>query len=185
MNKTRIVLFGSPSGGGKNAIIAELIKKYPDIYTQFPSMASRPMREGESQGNPYFFVTNEEFEKQIKSGEVFEYTTLHKDYRGMSSAIIDKYLESGKILLNDTDYIGVLAIRKKYPKISKSFFLTVPKQELERRIRNRGSMPEELIQHRLANFDKEMKTAKHFDHKVENCVLDECVQEIHQLIHNT
>lgn len=178
----RIVLFGSPSGGGKNAIIDELIRKYPNYYTRFPSMASRAMRQCESQGNPYIFVTNQEFEQKIASGEVFEYTTLHGDYRGMSSSIIDHYLEKDKILLKDCDYIGVIAVKKKYPGQVMSIFLDVPKKELERRIRQRGSMPEELIKHRLSNYDKETQTKKHFELVVKNIVLEESVEHVHNLI---
>jgi len=178
-----IVAIGAPSGVGKNTITSKLVKHFPDTYIRFPSIASRPMRPGETQGDPYFFITSKEFEGKIASGEVFEHTSLHGDYRGMSAAIIDEFLMSGKVLLKDVDYIGVLALREKYgPSAVLSIFLTVPREMAKERIQNREGTTHEYLEMRLANYDKEMETAVHFDHTVPNIDLDTCISQVHQII---
>ena len=177
----KIVIFGAPSGVGKSAITNALIEKYPQFYKRFPSVASRPMRHDESQGNPYIFVTNDEFEQKIKTGEVFEYTQIHGDYRGMSEDVIKDFALDGKIIVNDVDYIGVEALRRKYGKNVISFFLYISKEEVEKRLQSRG---DDLgyIKFRISNYEMEMETSKHYDHMIENRDKDVCVENAHKII---
>lgn len=177
----KIVLFGAPSGVGKSAVTCELARRYPELYQPFPSIASRAMREGETEGNPYHFVTEEQFKQKIQSGEVFEYTQIHGDYRGMSEQIISDYAQDGKILINDVDYLGVIALNQKYGKNVMSFFIWVSKKEAKRRAKKRGDK-EEYINFRQSHYEKEMETAKYFDTMVTNKKLDKCVKKIHKKI---
>jgi len=178
----KIVVLGAPSGVGKNSVMDGLLDTYPDVFLQFPSIASRPMRPGESQGKPYFFVTGNEFLEKVRSGDVFEYTDIHGDFRGMSASIIDEFGKTGKLLIKDCDYIGVLALKEKYGADNvTAIFLTAPRDVAELRIRKRGET-EEYTQMRLANYDREMATAHHFDHVVESITVEQSVNDIMRLL---
>ncbi|MCL2755538.1 MAG: hypothetical protein FWE45_00610 [Firmicutes bacterium] len=182
MKKRKIVVIGAVGGAGKNTVVKGLVEKYPDVYLKFPSVASREMRPNETQGDPYIFVSEKEFERMIKFGDVMEYTTMHGSYRGMSGKIIDEYGKSGKVLLNDCDYIGVKTLKKKYKDCVTAIFLDVSKTELEKRMRERPGTTQEFIDFRLGNYDKEYQTIKYYDHVVPNDDLEKCLEQIHKIV---
>ena len=172
-----------PSGVGKDTVVRELMKKYPHKYVKMPSTATRAMRPGESQGNPYFFVTREEFQAKIASGDVFEYTVLPRDgeYRGMSHHIIDNILASDKIQIKDCDEIGLRALKKEYGDLVMGIFLVAEKEEIEKRLRARGGTEEEIAK-RLGDFEEYMKYAHQFDHIITNDNLMDCVDKVDTII---
>ena len=112
MSKKQIVIIEGPSGVGKDTIITELISRYPDRFGRPINATTRPMRENESQNNPYLFLTEDEFLKKRASGEIFEHTMRHGTYRGMRKSSFDSILNSGKIALRDCDVNGLHAIKK-------------------------------------------------------------------------
>ncbi|MCL2570403.1 MAG: hypothetical protein FWE16_04320 [Firmicutes bacterium] len=183
-DKRTIIVIEGASGAGKDTTIKELIKRNPK-FAKMPSVATRKMREGESQGNPYFFCSKEEFEEKIKTGAVFEYTQLGRDgeYRGMSSDIIDDMLKQGKIPLKDCDNIGVTALKEKYGKKSVlTIFMDIPKEEIAKRLCGRGGCPQD-IQSRLDEYESYVKLNKpYYDHIVDKLDLQECVEEIENII---
>ena len=177
----QIVVIEGPSGVGKDSIVAGLIKKCPNKYVKMPSITSRPMREGERQGNPYYHVTKEEFEEKIKSGEVFEHTTRHGHYRGMCKSIIEEMLEKNLIPMKDCDIIGINALKKNYPNSVFTIFIKAQKKEIEQRLRKRGDSEEDL-QQRLKDYDNTMSQEKHFDVSIENKNLKQTIKQIHEII---
>jgi len=179
----KIIVLEGPSGVGKDTIIKELVRLYPETYIKMPSTTSRPMRPGESQGNPYFFITRKEFEKKIKTGDVFEFTLPARDgdYRGMSKQIINDLLATGKTQIKDCDWIGIEALRKEYGDIVLAIYVNVPKEEVARRIRERGG-DEKDIQRRIADYDDYKKIRKWCEFSVDNIELGKCVADVHSII---
>ncbi|MCL2846230.1 MAG: AAA family ATPase [Firmicutes bacterium] len=188
MKKTpKIVVIEGPSGAGKDTVIRELIRRYPNKYIKMISMTSREMRDGEAQGNPYIFVTRAQFEEKIKSGEVFEYTIMSRDdhYRGMSKQIIDKNIADGLISLKDCDWVGIDALKKTYGDADVlAVYLHVEKEEIARRIAARGGSDEDM-QRRLADYDQySVQIRAACDIEVGNCEVGKCVDELHKVICN-
>ena len=146
-------------------------------------MTTRAMRPGESQGKPYFHISTEEFEQKIKTGEVFEFTITVRDgeYRGMSKQIIDEIIKTGKIQFKDCDEIGIRALRREYPNQVIAIYLHVPKEEVARRIRERGGSEEDMA-NRLADYDEYSKIRELCDYTIENCDLGNCVEAVHKLV---
>ena len=107
-----IIIIEGPSGVGKDTIINELITRYPNRFDRPINATTRAMRDNETQGNPYLFLTEEEFLKLRKSGEIFEHTIRHGTYRGMRKSSFDEILNNGKIALRDCDKYGFKALKE-------------------------------------------------------------------------
>ena len=95
-DKGIVVVIEGPSGVGKDTLINELIASNTQLFEKAISVTTRAMREGESQGNPYDFVSNAEFEDMLNRNEIFEHTTRHGTYRGMRKNNFDKIINAKK-----------------------------------------------------------------------------------------
>ncbi|MBE5757458.1 MAG: hypothetical protein E7345_00815 [Clostridiales bacterium] len=180
--KKLIVIIEGPSGVGKDTIINELIARHPNKFGRPINATTRQMRENESQGNPYLFISEDEFFRLRRSGEIFEQTIRHGSYRGMRRSSFDEILNSGRIALRDVDRFGLEAVRKEYGKDTvMSIFLTAPKEEIEKRMIERNE-PIESMTKRLKDYDTFINDAIYFDYTIDNIDKDKTVDEILQLI---
>lgn len=177
----QIVIIEGPSGVGKDTIINEIIRRYPDKFGKPINATTRPMRENESQNNPYLFLTEEEFFKKRKIGDIFEHTMRHGTYRGMQKSSFDNILDSGKIAIRDCDRFGLKAIREVYGDIVKSIFLTAPKEEIRSRLESRNE-PIESMEKRLKDYDEYIQNAKYFDYSIENIDIDQTISKIMEIL---
>ena len=176
-----IIIIEGPSGVGKDTIVQELMKKHPDTFVKVPSMTTRAMRENESQGNPYFFVDEPTFKRYIATGEVFEHTIRHGQYRGMSTKLFDEVIEQQLFPIKDCDKVGLDALKKIYGNKVHSIFITCPKEEIEKRLIGRGTAGEDLKM-RLDNYDEYVKNYVYYDEVIENIDLDIAVDTIYNKI---
>ena len=177
MENRLVVIIEGPSGVGKDTIINKILERFPDKFARPINACTRPMRPNESQNNPYFFITNEEFMKLRLEGEIFEHTTRHGTFRGMRKSNFDNIFESGKIVIRDCDRYGVDAIRKEYGDIVISIFLTCPKEEIERRLKERNEDPESM-KARLKDYDTFILDRIYFDHIIENIDIEKTINDI-------
>lgn len=175
--KETIVIIEGPSGVGKDTIINELIRRYPARFGKPINATTRPMRENESQNNPYLFLSDEEFIKMRESGEIFEHTKRHGTYRGMRKSSFNEIINSGRIALRDCDILGLHAIKQEYPNQVLSIFLTAPKEEIEKRMISRNE-PKESMKLRLKDYDLYVKNAKYFDYVINNITIDDTINQI-------
>lgn len=178
-----IIVIEGPSGVGKDTLVKSLMENYPDMFEKVPSMTTREMRENESQGNPYFFVSEERFKQLIADGTLFEYTTRHNTYRGMSKELFDNVLNRGKFPVKDCDKIGLDALRKIYGNKVFGVFITCPKKEIEARLIGRGESGESLAT-RLNNYDEYVKNEVYFDTTIENIDLEVATKQLYDKIMN-
>lgn len=178
----RIVVIEGPSGAGKDTIIKTLTKKYPDRFAKLVSVATRAMRPNESQGNPYHFVSNAEFDQMVASGDIFEYTMRHGEKRGMSEKYIKELFAAHKIPLKDCDIVGVRALQKRFQNVT-TIFVTADKAEIEQRLHARGDHPDD-IKVRMADYDKCIQDAQYYDHVIVNDNLEKTIDKIIEIIYN-
>lgn len=179
-NKTIVIIEG-PSGVGKDTIINTLLETYPDRFGRPINVTTRPMRENESQNNPYYFVTEEEFFRLRNAGDIFEHTMRHGTYRGMRKSSFDSILSQGKIVLRDCDRFGLEALKKIFPNQVIGIFLTCPKAEIRNRLISRNE-PKESMERRLKDYDTFVENAKYFDYTIDNLIIDETVGKILNII---
>lgn len=178
-----LVILSGVAGAGKDTVKREIIKRMKNVKT-IPSYTTRPPREGDILGETYIFVTKEEFEEKIKSGEIYEYDIHHNHYYGASKFYIQKTAKEG-IVIKDYDVNGtenLVNILKNDIKVV-TIFLKVPKKELEERLRKRIDQPnEEEIELRLSRFDYEESKIKNYDYVISNNDLEKTLAVIQTII---
>jgi guanylate kinase len=172
----RLVIFCAPSGSGKTTIVRELMKEFSSLAFSV-SATTRDPREGELDGEDYYFLSKSDFVNKIRSNDFAEYEEVYEGrYYGTLKAEIERQWRRGKDVVFDVDVKGGLRLREMYEGVAKSFFVKVPSiQELEKRLRNRGTETEENLVMRLARVEEELTYADKFDVVVLNDTLNNAV----------
>ena len=167
-NKGAILILSGPSGCGKSTLLKEVYKDITDYYFSI-STTTRAPRVGEENGVDYFFVTKEEFEKDIKNGDFLEYAKVHDNYYGTSLKPINKALDEGKLVIFDIDVQGHQIVRKKLDSIVTSVFITTPSLEiLETRLNSRNTDSKDIIEKRIKNAKGEVEYFQEYDYIIIN-----------------
>ena len=168
--KGKVIVISGASGSGKGTMIRKLLEKNPDFVWSV-SATSRPMREGEVDGEDYYFLSEREFEQMIGDEEFFEWAYNHKAfYYGTPKAPILKALREGKTVVMEINYEGYLNVKKMLPEhVLSSVFILPPSEDvLRRRILERNEMSEQDLKNRLEySLKKEMEHADMYDTQFE------------------
>ena len=177
-NKGAILIISGPSGCGKSTLLKEVYKEINNYYFSI-STTTRAPRVGEVNGVDYFFVTKEEFEKDIENDSFLEYAKVHDNYYGTSIKPINKALEEGKLVIFDIDVQGHEIVRNKLDSVVTSVFITTPSLKvLEERLNNRNTDNIEIIEKRLKNAKIEIKSFQDYDYLIINDNLELAAKEL-------
>ena len=182
--KNKLFVMSAASGAGKTTLKDLVIKDFPDIKYSISATTRKP-REGEIDGVHYFFKTKEEFEQMIKDDALVEYNLVHGNYYGTPKSFVEKTLAEGNRVLFDPDVFGKVNFDKVYPDATGIFILPPSDEELERRLRGRGTDSEEVIQLRLANAKKEIEFAKtkgKYEYTIVNDDLQKAADELRAIL---
>ncbi len=180
-NKGSIIILSGPSGTGKNTVYDELVKKSDNI-AQTVSVTTRSPRAGETDGIDYYFVTTEKFESLIADGEFIEYVKYGNNYYGTLKKEIERLVAGGKTVVLVIEVKGAANIKKAIPESTSVFILPPSVDELRNRIVSRGQNTESEIETRIAIAMEEMTYKDSYDYCVVNDRLDDCVNEIFEII---
>jgi guanylate kinase len=176
--KGAILILSGPSGCGKSTLLKEVYKDIGDYYFSI-STTTRAPRTGEQNGVDYFFVTKEEFEKDIKNDDFLEYAKVHDNYYGTSLKPINKALEEGKLVIFDIDVQGHEIVRSKLDSIVTSVFITTPSLSiLEQRLNTRNTDSVEIIEKRIKNAKGEVEFFQDYDYLIINDNLEIAAKEL-------
>jgi guanylate kinase len=174
----RLFILSAPSGAGKTTLCAALRQHYPDLAYSV-SYTTRQPRQGEMEGTDYFFITTEEFEQGISEGRWAEWARVHGNYYGTSARWIDRTLRSGGHILMDIDLQGARQMVRRFPRAITLFIMPPSMEELERRLRLRGTDNAETIALRLENARKEISQKDFCRHILVN---DDLETATHRLV---
>jgi len=167
--KGSILVISGPSGSGKTSLAREVCEELGNKAYFSISTTTRPKREGEEDGVDYFFVSKEEFLEDVEKGYFLEWAEVHGNFYGTSKRQIDKALKEGKIVFLDIDVQGHEAVRRAYPDVVTSVFVTTKdKETLIERLKKRGTETDETLKVRMINALHEMKKIPEYDYLLIN-----------------
>ena len=182
--KNKLFVMSAASGAGKTTLKDKVIGEFPDIVYSISATTRKP-REGEVDGVHYFFKTKEEFEKLIKEDGLIEWNEVHGNYYGTPKFFVEDMLRQGKRVLFDLDVFGKVNFDKVYPDATGILILPPSEEELEHRLRGRGTDSEEVIRLRLENAKKEMEFAKtkgKYEYTIINDDLERAADELRAIL---
>lgn len=183
MGKGDLFIVASPSGGGKTTLIRRLLENPPGPPLHFSvSHTTRPMRQGESNGREYYFVSAEEFQRMVQRDEFLEHNEVHGHIYGTSRAEVLPRLAAGEDVILDIDVQGARDIRQAAPDAVAIFIVPASPAELEKRLKARGLDSEEAIRKRLINAAKEVQQAEEFQYVIVNDDLERASLELQSLV---
>ncbi len=181
-DKGLLVVISGPSGVGKGTIRKALFEIPDNNFCYSVSMTTRKPREHEVDGQDYFFVTREEFERRIKENGFLEYAEFVGEYYGTPIDYIEKQMEAGKEVIVEIEVQGALQIQEK--NLDAVFIFIVPpsKKALIERLKNRGTDSKEVIEKRVEKAEREYKLAYKYDYIVVNDEVYNAADRIYAII---
>ena len=163
-----LFVFYGPSGVGKGTLKAKLFEEFADRIAYSVSATTRGPREGEVDGKDYFFISRQEFERRVKNNEFLEHAEFAGNCYGTPRAYVEKLLDSGMNVVLEIDVQGALQVMKSMPECVSVFILPPSFEELEHRLRGRGTETEEKVRERLETAKRELPYAPQYDYQIVN-----------------
>ncbi|XP_020243950.1 guanylate kinase 1-like [Asparagus officinalis] len=179
------VVISGPSGVGKGTLISKLMKEYPSMFGFSVSHTTRAPREKEVNGVHYHFTERSLMEKDIQEGKFLESASVHGNLYGTSIEAVEAVTDSGKRCILDIDVQGARSVRASSLEAIFVFICPPSFDELEKRLRSRGTETEEQVQKRLRNAKAELEQGRApglFDHFLVNDDLETCYQNLKKLL---
>ncbi len=177
----QLVVLSGPSGVGKSTVIAELFSQRENIYFSV-SFTTRKPRVGEEDGVSYHFVTTEEFEAMIARDDLLEHAKYVDNYYGTSLTVIEEKLAQGIDVILDIEVQGAAKVRTRCPNALLIFIIPPTFEDLSRRLRQRATDDEAVIEDRLEKAKVELKEVDKYDYLVINDKVSNAVREIESIL---
>lgn len=183
IHQGRLLIFSAPSGAGKSTIVQHLLNSDLDLEFSI-SATSRSPRGTEEHGREYYFLSPNEFRTRIANNEFIEFEEVYQDcFYGTLKSEIDRISAAGKNIVFDVDVVGGVNIKKMYGNRALSIFIQPPSiEELEIRLKGRGTDTPEKIAQRLEKASYELTFANQFDVVLLNDDLDSAKQKAYEMV---
>lgn len=180
-NDGLLIILSGPSGCGKGTIVSRILKEREDTILSV-SVTTRAPRPGEIDGFHYWFITAEEFDNMVQRNDLLEYAQYSGNCYGTPRTAVEEHIKAGRNVILEIDVQGALQVMQRCDDYV-SVFLTVPSmEELEKRLRGRGTEEESRVQARLTAAKEELEYVDRYQYRVLNDDLDEAVEQIHRII---
>ena len=180
-NDGLLIILSGPSGCGKGTIVSRILKEREDTILSV-SVTTRAPRPDEIDGFHYWFITAEEFDNMVQRNDLLEYAQYSGNCYGTPRTAVEEHIKAGRNVILEIDVQGALQVMQRCDDYV-SVFLTVPSmEELEKRLRGRGTEEESRVQARLTAAKEELEYVDRYQYRVLNDDLDEAVEQIHRII---
>jgi len=166
--KGKLFVFSGPSGVGKGTLNARLFEEFGEQIAFSVSATTRAPREGEIDGKHYFFISRQEFENRIANNDFLEYAQFAGNCYGTPKSYVMNLLEQGKNVLLEIEVQGAMQVKARMPECVSIFILPPSFDELERRLRGRGTETEEKVLARLETARGELEYAPQYTYQIVN-----------------
>jgi guanylate kinase len=177
-------VISGPSGAGKTSVMQRVYQACPVPLVRSVSATTRPPRGGETDGVDYHFLSDEQFRTLREGGKLLECFEVfnHGCWYGTLWAEVTTGLSAGKWVVLEIDVQGAQAVVERFPDAITIFLRPSSREELERRLRGRGTETEEAIRRRLERADRELALADRYQYQVINDNMDQAVHEICRIL---
>ncbi|MBJ6750531.1 guanylate kinase [Geomonas paludis] len=176
-----LYVISAPSGAGKTSLCKEIIDIFPNLRHSV-SYTTRPPRNGEVHGRDYFFVGKDEFDRMVEAGEFAEWAEVHGNFYGTSLATLKESRTEGIDLILDIDCQGARQLKGRFEGGVYIFVLPPSIEELRRRLDNRSSDSQEVIERRIHNASGEIKEARWYDYIIVNDKFSEALDQLKSVL---
>jgi guanylate kinase len=182
--QARLFVIAAPSGAGKTTLVKALTTRNPELRFSI-SYTTRPKRRNEADGVDYLFVDKSKFDELRTAGALLESAEVFDNFYGTSREQVNEHLENGHHVILEIDWQGAQQVREAMPECVTVFILPPTREELERRLRTRGTDSDEVIQRRLRDSLSDMSHWSEFDYVIFNDDLDKAVADLEAVLAGT
>ena len=178
------LIVSAPSGSGKTTILSKIFEMFPDVFRFSVSATTRQPRKGEMHGKDYYFISVEEFNRNIEQNAFLEFEQVYEGlFYGTLKSEIERINSSGKRAVFDVDVKGGINIKQSLGNQAYSVFIMPPDLlTLERRLKQRNTETEDSLNKRLMRAEMEISYADKFDQIIINGDLDVAVSEFADIV---
>lgn len=180
-NNGLLVIFSGPSGAGKGTVMKYLLSHTEEMRLSV-SATTRSPRQGETNGNEYYFLTREEFQQMVQQGKMLESAEYCGNFYGTPAEPVDRWISEGKDVILEIEVQGGAQVKQKRPDAVGIFLVPPSLRVLEHRLRNRGTEPEEVVKKRLETARHEISQAKYYDYVVVNDTVEHAAEQICRIL---
>ncbi len=173
----RVFIISAPSGTGKSTVIQRLMQLRDGLYFSV-SATTREPRTGEKHGVSYLFMSHTDFEQLIDKKEFLEYAEYVGNYYGTPKEPVLRHIAGGKDIILDIDVQGCKQVKQAMPEAVTIFLIPPSMEELENRLRVRGTDPDERVKKRMIRAKAELLEKDNYDYVVVNDIVDEAANKI-------
>ena len=178
---TVVFIISAPSGSGKSTLVAELLARDPQLRFSV-SYTTRKLRGHEQPGESYVYISRQEFEARVQSGEFLEHASVFGNYYGTNRKVLEQAQSEGKDLILDIDVQGARQLKERIPEAVCIFILAPSRDILEQRLRARSEDPENVIQRRLKEAAEEIRNYCQYDYVLVNHQLEESIETLTAIV---
>lgn len=176
-----LIILSGPSGAGKSTVVAKAMEGRSDICFSV-SVTTRNPRPGEVDGVNYFFINRERYDEMVANGELLEHAVYVNNGYGTPRKYVEEKLDAGMNVILDIEIQGARQVKEKMPEAIKIFFVPPTLEELERRLKGRGTETDEVIAGRMARARQEYAEADFYDYIIVNNDIDTAAAELSAIL---
>jgi len=181
---SRLTVLSGPAGVGKSSIVDYLRQHHPEVWHSV-SVTTRPQRPGEREGVDRYFVDSEKFADMVRDGELLEHAHYADNWYGTPRAAVAERLARDELVLLEIEVQGARQVRALMPEALLVFLAPPSWEELERRLRGRGTEPADVIDRRLTTARIELAAEDEFDATIVNTSVPEAAEALVRLMLDT
>lgn len=181
MNKGKLFVVSAPSGCGKGTILFEVLNKNKNLFYSV-SATTRTPREGEIDGVNYYFLSKDEFKREIDNGGMLEYAQYCDNFYGTPKKKVVEKLEQGIDVILEIETNGAMQVKGVMPEAVLIFILPPSVLELRRRLNKRGTEEESVIEKRVKEAEDEIRRAFNYDYIIMNDELNKAIEDFEAVL---